>query len=165
MNGLMYQTIMQQTSTIRTANPDDFERIFALENLCFPKEHAYTRRQLRYLVTKANSTVLVETAGSLIRGFIIILYRRGTTVAGIETINVDPAFQKKGIGQRLLSASEEYLRKRKICKIRLEVSITNQSAISLYEHLGFRKITLLKQYYHFSHKGSRDAYRMVKELQ
>lgn len=164
MNGLMYQIIMKQTLNIRTVKPDDFERIFALENICFPKEQAYTRRQLHYLVTKANSTVLVETADSLIRGFIIILYRRGTIVAGIETIDVDPAFQKRGIGQRLLSVAEEHLRKRDICKIRLEVSITNQPAISLYEHAGFRKIMLLKQYYHFSHEGSRDAYKMVKEL-
>jgi len=156
---------MQQTISIRTANPDDFERIVELENFCFPKEHAYSRRQLRYLLTKANSTVLVETAGSLIRGFIIILYRRGTTVAGVETINVDPTFRKRGIGQQLLSVAEDHLIRRKIRKIRLEVSISNHAAIALYEHVGFRKITLLKQYYHFDHEGSRDAYRMVKELQ
>jgi len=155
---------MQQTINIRTANPDDFERIVELENFCFPKEYAYSRRQLRYLLTKANSTVLVETAGSLIRGFIIILYRRGTTVAGVETINVDPTFQKRGIGQRLLSAAENHLRKRKIRKIRLEVSITNQAAIALYEHAGFKKIALLKNYYLYDHDDSRDAIKMIKEL-
>jgi ribosomal protein S18 acetylase RimI-like enzyme len=155
---------MQQTNKIRIAIPDDFKRIVALENLCFPRESAYTRRQLRYLFNKANSLVLVETTGTLVRGFIIILFRRGTTVAGIETIDVDPAFQKRGIGQRLLSVAEEHLRKRKIRRIRLEVSITNRAAITLYEHAGFRKITLLKRYYHFDHEGSSHAYRMIKEL-
>ena len=155
---------MHNTNDIRIATPDDFERIVELENLCFPKEHAYTRRQLYYLLTKANSTVLVETMGTLVRGFLIILYRRGTTVAGIETINVDPAYQKKGIGLQLLSVAEEDLRKKGIHKIRLEVSISNNVAIKLYEHAGFQKIMLLKKYYHYDHEGSRDAYRMVKEL-
>jgi ribosomal protein S18 acetylase RimI-like enzyme len=155
---------MQYTIRIRIASPDDFERIVELENLCFPKEHAYTRRQLHYLLIKANSTVLVETTGALIRGFLIILYRRGTTVAGIETINVDPTHRKKGIGLRLLSVAEEHLRKKGICKIRLEVSTANNAAIKLYEHAGFQKIMLLKKYYHYDHEGSRDAYRMVKEL-
>ncbi|HIG98996.1 MAG TPA: GNAT family N-acetyltransferase [Thermoplasmata archaeon] len=156
---------MPHTAHIRIATLDDFERIIELEHLCFPREHAYSRRQLRYLLTKANSTVLVETIDALVRGFLIILYRRGTTVAGIETINVDPAFRKKGIGLRLLSAAEELLRKKEIRKIRLEVAITNTAAITLYEHAGFHQAMLLKKYYHFNHEGSRNAYRMIKELQ
>jgi ribosomal protein S18 acetylase RimI-like enzyme len=155
---------MQPTSCIRFATIDDFERIVELEHLCFPREHAYSRRQLRYLLTKANSTVLVETMDALMRGFLIILYRRGTTVAGIETINVDPAYRKKGIGLRLLSAAEEHLRKKGIHKIRLEVAITNTAAIMLYEHAGFQQTMMLKKYYHFNHQGSRDAYRMIKVL-
>ena len=155
---------MQYITRIRIATPDDFERIVELENLCFSKEQAYTRRQLHYLLIKANSTVLVETTGTFVRGFLIILYRRGTTVAGIETINIDPEHRKKGIGLRLLSTAEERLRKKGIRKIRLEVSIFNNAAIKLYEHAGFQKTILLKKYYYYNHEGSRDAYRMIKEL-
>ena len=43
----------------------------------------------------------------LYEDFIIILYRKGTRVAGIETINVDPAYRKQGVGLRLLNAAEE----------------------------------------------------------
>lgn len=155
---------MQSTSRIRVATVDDFERIVELENMCFSKVHAYTRRQLRYLLFKANSTILVETRGALLRGFLIILYRRGTTVAGLESINVDPSHRKKGIGLRLLSAAEDHLRKIGISKLRLEVAITNKAAIQLYEHAGFEITMVLKEYYHFDHEGSRDAYRMVKIL-
>lgn len=155
---------MRNTGDIRTAILKDFERIVELEKLCFPKEHAYSRRQLKYLLTKANSTVLVESNEGVIRGFLIILYRNGTTVAGIETINVDPSNRHKGIGQRLLAAAEEHLRKKGIRKVRLEVAITNKAALSLYEHAGFHKKMLLRHYYYFDHEGTRDAYRMVKEL-
>jgi len=155
---------MHKNINIRIASHDDFERIVALENLCFPKELAYTRRQLHHLLMKANSTILVETTETLVRGFIIILYRRGTTVAGIETINVDPIYRKKGIGLRLLSATEKLLRKKGIHKIRLEVSTTNHTAIKLYENAGFKKIALLKKYYYYDHESSCDAIRMVKKL-
>ena len=155
---------MHKNINVRIASPDDFESIVALENLCFPKELAYTRRQLHHLLMKANSTILVETTETLVRGFIIILYRRGTTVAGIETINVDPIYRKKGIGLRLLSATEKLLRKKGIHKIRLEVSTTNHTAIKLYENAGFKKIALLKKYYYYDHESSCDAIRMVKKL-
>ncbi|MBN1860583.1 MAG: GNAT family N-acetyltransferase [Candidatus Thermoplasmatota archaeon] len=155
---------MHITGRIRNATLKDFERMVDLEQLCFQKEHAYSRRQLRYLLTKAHSTVLIEESDNLIRGFLIILYSKGTTVAGIETINVDPSYRNKGIGRRLLTSAEEHLRKKGIRKIRLEAAITNQVALKLYEHAGFKKIKLLRHYYYFDHEGTRDAYRMVKEL-
>jgi ribosomal-protein-alanine N-acetyltransferase len=155
---------MSSTAHIRVASVDDFERIVDLERLCFPSEHAYSRRQLRYLLTKANSTVLVEAWGSVVRGFIIILYRKGTSVAGIETVNVDPFYRKQGIGLRLLTAAEARIRNKGIRRIRLEVSITNTAALALYEGAGFHQTMLLKNYYHYHHEGSRDAYRMIKEL-
>lgn len=155
---------MQQSTSVRTATLKDFERIIELERLCFPKEYAYSRRQLRYLLIKANSTVLVETENDLIRGFLIVLYRRGTTVAGIETINVDPLFQNQGIGLRLLTSAEHLMIKKGIRKIRLEVAITNRAAIKLYEHAGFQKSKLLRHYYLYNHEGARDAYRMIKLL-
>jgi len=155
---------MQETAHIRKASPNDFERIIDLENICFASEQAYTRRQLCYLLTKANSIVLVETTNAVLRGFIIILYRKGTRVAGIETINVDPVYRKQGVGLRLLNAAEECLRKKGIHKIRLEVSTTNHAAIMLYENVGFKKIALLKNYYLYDHDDSHDAIRMIKEL-
>jgi ribosomal-protein-alanine N-acetyltransferase len=164
LNEFMYPTTMQQNTRISIASPNDLERIIAIEKICFPKELAYTRRQLRYLLMKANSTVLIEKNGTLLRGFIIILYRRGTKVAGIETINVDPEYRKKGIGHRLLTTAEERIRKKGFQKIRLEVSTTNHAAIALYKNAGFKKTALLKKYYSYDHEGSRDAIRMVKEL-
>ena len=155
---------MQPSVSIRKASPNDFERIIDLENTCFTSELVYTRRQLLHLLTKANSAVLVEITNKIVRGFIIILYRKGTRVAGIETINVDPSFRKQGVGLRLLNAAEEDIRKKGMHKIRLEVSTTNHAAIMLYENAGFEKIALLKNYYLYDHDDSRDAIRMIKEL-
>jgi ribosomal protein S18 acetylase RimI-like enzyme len=155
---------MTGSGIVRRSSLHDFKRIIELEYLCFPGDLAYSKRQLRYLLTKANSTVLVETNNKVIRGFIIVLYRKGTKVAGIETINVDPQYRKKGVALRLLNAAEAGMRKKGIKKIRLEVSTTNHAAIILYGNAGFQKKSILKNYYSYDHEGSCDALRMIKEL-
>jgi len=152
------------SGVIRKITPDDLGRIIELERKCFNKYVAYTPRQLKYLITIANSSCLAETIQDTLRGFVIVLYKKGTVVAGIETLNVDPLFQGKGIGKKLLKAAEEAMCSNGINKIRLEVSVGNVSAIKLYETSGFRKVKTLKDYYFNKQYGSYDAYRMVKEL-
>lgn len=149
---------------IRKAQASDLDQIFELEKQCFQGNLSYSKQQLQYLITRAHSTCFVEEVDSLIQGFIIILYRRRTFTAGIETIDVNPALRRKGIARRLLRAAEEDMKKKKIRKIRLEVSTTNQEAIAFYESEGYTKIALLPKYYIFDHNGSKDAYRMVKLL-
>lgn len=155
---------MPSSGVIRNASLKDLSQIMNLEHKCFPGKIAYSRRQFRYLLTKAHRTFLVETFNGTLRGFIIILYKKRTIIAGLETIDVDPAYQKQGIGLRLLRAAEQEMKQKGITKIRLEVSPGNLAAIALYEKEGFKTISHLKNYYYYDHKGSRDAIRMIKEL-
>ncbi|MBN1280773.1 MAG: GNAT family N-acetyltransferase [Candidatus Thermoplasmatota archaeon] len=155
---------MLQTLYLRKASPADFDDIVQLEQSCFPKKLAYSRQQLWYLLTRAHSSVVVATQNNHLCGFIILLYKRGTRVAGIETVNVDPAYRGQGIGRQLLSAAEHDARTKKIRILRLEVAATNKAALRLYEQAGFTKSAFLKNYYQYSHQGTRDAIRMVKEL-
>lgn len=155
---------MSETLIIRDATANDIQGIFALEKKCFPDNQAYSAKQLTYLIKKANSSCLVETSEKIICGFIIVLFRRGTKVAGIETIGVDPIFQHKGIGKKLIKAAENEILKRGIKQIRLEVSVGNTPAVQLYQKSGYIIMSLLKDYYKFEHYGSQDAYRMKKTL-
>lgn len=152
------------SGVIRKITSGDLDRIIEMERKCFNKYVAYTPRQLKYLITMANSNCLAETIQETLRGFIIVLYKKGTVVAGIETLNVDPIFQGNGIGKKLIEAAEEAMYPNGVNKIRLEVSVGNVSAVKLYEISGFRKIKMLKNYYHYKQYGSYDAYRMIKEL-
>ncbi len=155
---------MFDLSIVRKANCMDLPKIIELEKSCFNSEIAYNERQLKYLIYHANSNCLVEIYKEEIRGFLVILYKKGTEVAGVETISVDNKHRCKGIAEKLLSSSEKDMFFRGIKKIRLEVSIGNTAAIKLYEKSGYRKISILKDYYTFNHFGTYDAYRMIKEL-
>ena len=149
---------------IRRINDNDLEKIIEIERKCFDDKKAYTPKQLKYLITKANSNCLVELKRDILRGFIIVLYRNGTKIAGIEIINVDPIYHGEGIGTRLLTAAEKDMKIKKINKIRLEVSTGNIAAIRLYKKFGFKQEFHLKNYYKYKHFGTYDAYKMVKEL-
>ena len=155
---------MLDLGIVRKAKCIDLPKITELEKSCFDNEIAYNKKQLKYLITQANSNCLVEIFKDEIRGFLVVLYKKGTDVAGIETISVDNKHRCKGIAEKLLFTSEEEMFFRGIKKIRLEVSIGNTAAIKLYQKSGYRIISILKNYYNFNHFGTHDAYRMIKEL-
>ena len=155
---------MMNDGVIRLVTPDDLERLVELELKCFGEKNAYTKGQLKYLISNANSYCLAEEHNKIVRGFIIVLFRKRSRVAGIETLNVDPVFRGLGIGKKLLISAEEEMKTRHIKKVRLEVSTGNRFAIGLYEKVGFKKIAVLQKYYHNINFETYDAFRMVKEI-
>lgn len=149
---------------IRRARTDDIEVIYQIEKNSFPGLTAYSKRQLAYLILKANTSTLVETENSAMHGFIIITYRKGSQIGNIETIDVDPSFQKQGVGLRLLAAAENDMKERGRKLSQLEVSEGNQAAIKLYQKAGYTIKHKIAGYYQLEHHGSCNAIRMIKTL-
>jgi len=67
--------------------------------------------------------------------------------AHITNISVKPSFRRRKIGEALLHTVIENCRKNGVKYITLEVRVSNQSAISLYEKYGFKSLGKRKQYY------------------
>lgn len=151
-------------SIIRPASGNDLDAISKIEQKCFPGPIAYSKRQLAYLLLRANSASFVESCGGVIRGFVIVTYRRRSLTGHIETIDVDPTYTKLGIGLRLLTFAEEDMRKRGKRQSQLEVSEGNKVALKLYKKAGYTLKERVKRYYRYEHRGTRDALRMVKAL-
>ena len=149
---------------IRKVTPTDIDRISAIEKKCFEGPSAYSKRRLEYFALKANSACLVATREVALLGFVIVTYRKGSVTANIETIDVDPQFQKQGIGMSLLAAAEADMKNRGVKTSQLEVSERNEAAIKLYQKAGYTAKGRLINYYKFDHCGTRHAIRMVKAL-
>jgi ribosomal protein S18 acetylase RimI-like enzyme len=154
----------KKTSIIRRANAHDIGVISEIEKACFSGLTAYSKRQLAYLILKANSTTLVETENCTVRGFIIVTYRKGSRIGNVETINADPRFRNLSVGISLLAAAEEDMKQRGMKFAQLEVSERNEPAINLYQKAGYTLKHKLVGFYRFEHNGTRDAIRMVKPL-
>ena len=72
----------------------------------------------------------------------------------IHTIGVDPDYQGRGIGRRMMNDLLDFAGPDGV--VFLEVRIGNTAAIALYESLGFEQIGVRKRYY----RNGADAYTM-----
>ena len=67
--------------------------------------------------------------------------------AHITNIAVSPEFRKKHIGEALLKTIIQYCYDEKVKYITLEVRVSNNPAIKLYEKYGFKSLGVRKGYY------------------
>lgn len=86
-----------------------------------------------------------------------------TMESHILDICVDPLYQKKGYGEKLLKYAISHARLHGIGLMYLEVRRSNYSAIMLYHKAGFVQIAERKNYYP-AKKGREDALLFAKDL-
>lgn len=55
----------------------------------------------------------------------------------MEHLFVDEAYREKGLGRKLVEEAEEHFRKQGVKKVKLTVTTTNETAISLYKDMGY----------------------------
>ncbi|NJP11822.1 MAG: ribosomal protein S18-alanine N-acetyltransferase [Leptolyngbyaceae cyanobacterium RU_5_1] len=67
--------------------------------------------------------------------------------AHITLLAVDPRYQRQGLGQALLYGLLKAAHERGLERATLEVRVSNQAAILLYEKFGFREAGRRKRYY------------------
>lgn len=81
----------------------------------------------------------------------------------IDIINISVRRENKrqGIATKLMEKVLEVAEDLEVVNIFLEVNVTNESAIKLYEKLGYVNIRTIKNYYS---KLKQDAYLMQKEV-
>ncbi len=77
-------------------------------------------------------------------GFIAGDVRRSEGVAWIATVAVLPESRGKGVGTALMAACEAQI---PLSRIRLCVRVSNDVAIRLYEHLGYKRVGEWSRYY------------------
>jgi [ribosomal protein S18]-alanine N-acetyltransferase len=144
---------------LRGYEPNDFDALWALDQVCFPPDISYSRPELRmYLALRTSFCIIAETEGKL-AGFIII-DSRDCRPAYMVTIDVVPEFRQAGVASALLVEVEKRLRDKGVKGVKLEVAETNDAAIAFYKRHGFVLIGRKPGYYN----GRLDALSMKKEL-
>ena len=144
---------------IRTATLDDVAQLLRLENACFETDRL-SRRQFRYMLTRANAVVLVDAGEETLRGYVLILFSRGTSMARLYSIAVDPNARGGGVARSLVLAAEAESRERDCAYLRLEVRKDNTASLGLFHAMGYRKFDEREDYY----EDHMDAWRFEKSL-
>lgn len=161
------------TPTLRSYAHADFEAIYEIDQVCYPAEIAYSRRDLRnYLRFPGAECVVAEiasdeapqiaTKSKLSAGIIgFCITARQRTDGYIITMDVLAAHRRHRIGSALLAEAERRLAENGVLQVGLETATDNDSAIAFWMKHGYRKVGVRKHYY----PGGRDAFSMVKTLQ
>jgi [ribosomal protein S18]-alanine N-acetyltransferase len=162
--------------SIREYRPTDFETLWELDQLCFPRGIAYSQQELSSFLARrhaislvaepdgdvdADSTgVPVDSSRLKIAGFVVahaIRHKYGR----ILTLDILPQARRFGLGTTLMMACEERLRSGGCTAVFLETAVNNEAALQLYRKLGYEVVNILPDYY-ASH--SLDAFAMGKVL-
>ncbi len=139
---------------IRPATLEDLDALVNIEQACFDTDRL-SRRNFRYMLTKANAAILVaeDTAtgsgsrpGTLLR-YVLVLFHAGTSLARLYPIAVTPASRGRGLGEALMHAAEQAALAHDCVEMRLEVRRDNPASIRLYQRLGYRQFGHYPDYY------------------
>jgi ribosomal-protein-alanine N-acetyltransferase len=131
---------------IREAKRSDLIRIAEIEKLSFEFEGWGLFFLGKFLEIPYNKIIVAEN--NEILGY--CAFSDEGEIIHIKSIAVHPNYRNKGIAKALI---KEVMKLKK--DIYLEVRVSNEIAIKLYENLGFKKIKTIKKFY----SNGEDAYR------
>ncbi|MEC7596475.1 MAG: ribosomal protein S18-alanine N-acetyltransferase [Pseudomonadota bacterium] len=108
-------------------------------------EYPWTKKQLSESIANSNNLNYILVLESKIIGYIITM--PSIDSADILNIVIHKDFKRKGFGSSLIVEISKVLSQKKIKTIFIEVRKSNLSAISFYLSLGFKEISIRKNYY------------------
>jgi len=144
---------------VRQAVPADIDAIDRIERRSFAKDR-FPRRNLRRVLKSPAAVFLIAEDGGAPAGYVMLLFRKGTSVVRLYSIAVDPDFRGLGVGERLLAEAAQRATARGANWLRLEFRPSNQAAQRLYERAGFTLLERKPGYY----DDGEDAIRMELTL-
>jgi ribosomal-protein-alanine N-acetyltransferase len=135
----------------------DVRALVQLDRRCFKPIDAYAWYEFLGLCLWPGVITLKALVDGQLAGFIAGDPRRPEGHTIIVTIAVDPRYQRRGIGERLLRAVEA---RSTLPRLQLMVRISNLPALHLYRKLNYTIVETWPRYY----EDGEDAYVMEKTL-
>lgn len=157
MNTLQVTTYSGLNLFLREITAGDIPRVMELERSAH--SHPWRQSSFEDCLKGRQKCWLAESKGTLV-GYVVVTHGGGD--AELLNLSVAPSFQRKGIGQCLLSHAVNCV-KGKADMLFLEVRVSNRKAIELYAKEGFFEVGQRKNYYPTAN-GHEDALLMAMQL-
>lgn len=136
---------------VREYHPEDFEALYQLDQACYARGIAYSRRMMREYLGLPGAICLVaedaagDGAAQRITGF--ILAEADGEDAHIITLDVSPDARRQKIGSQLYAAMETELARGGVRKILLETATDNAAGVAFWLRHGYRTAGIIRNYY------------------
>jgi [ribosomal protein S18]-alanine N-acetyltransferase len=138
--------------------PEDFETLYAIDQVCYEPAIAYSRRELRNYLRFPGADCVIAEAESKIIGFCLAAHENDWGY--IITMDVLAEHRRQGVGRALLREAERRLAAYGVREVALETATDNETAIAFWQKHGYRTVGVREGYY----PGGRDAFTMTKRL-
>lgn len=136
--------MMQRNSVdIVSAVCEDIPAIARLEKLCFSAP--WSENALLETMSREETVFLVAKSGEKICGYVGCYYVLDEGY--ITNVAVDPECRRCGIGRALIEELVARARGKQLAFLTLEVRVSNDAAIALYEQNGFEKVGRRPRFY------------------
>lgn len=133
-----------QNYEIREMTHDDVDSILQIEEMCYGAHHWSRESFLTELSNKISTYQCILNDNKCV-GY--IGFWKIMDEAHVTNISIHPDFQNKKLAHRLILSMINECYKEKIKYITLEVRVSNERAIHLYEKFGFKSLGIRKKYY------------------
>lgn len=144
---------------IRQAASGDLGELLRLENTCFATDRL-SRRSFRRWLAHEDAVFLVAATETGLAAYILVSLRRGTRLARLYSLAVDPEMRGQGLAALLIARAEQQARGKGALYMRLEVASGNSVAIRTYKQAGYKPFGIYRDYY----EDHGDAVRMQKSI-
>ena len=128
-------TITFKPATIRLATQKDIPVLVELDAICFPNKKPDAEEVFRNLLVTSNCSVFVLTQDQKVVGKAHVF--KESDRARITDIGVFPEYRGRGLASTLIKYCINHALINNKSKIVLDVEMTNESALKLYDGLGF----------------------------
>jgi len=127
----------------RSMTETDVAAVAALEKVCFSMP--WSERSIAAELNNPLSLWLVAVDGDDLAGYVGSQSVMGE--ADMMNLAVSPLYRRQGVGEHLVKALVQRLRENAVSCLTLEVRASNDSAIHLYDKLGFVQVGRRPGYY------------------
>lgn len=139
-------------------NPGDLDEVLAIEYRVYP--FPWGRGNFVDSMNSGYSCWVCRVAGELVGYFVVMM---AVDEAHLLNIAISTKHQHKGFGARLLRQAMRVTQAAGGVTLLLEVRPSNELALSLYRHFGFKQIGVRRGYYP-AEGGREDALVLTHEL-
>jgi [ribosomal protein S18]-alanine N-acetyltransferase len=136
----------QPAVLLRAYRPSDLDRLYEIDQACFPPGISYSKRELKRFIELPRSRTWVAEVEREIAGF-VVLGEEPQRVGHVITLDVTAARRRARVGSALMEAAEEGARRRGLRLIYLETAETNRPAQIFYTARGYVKVQEVEDYY------------------
>lgn len=146
--------VLKQALALRPMQMEDLDAVMAIEPTIY--SHPWTRGNFSDSLHSGYSAWVLMQQQTII-GYALMMMVLDE--AHLLNISIAKPYQKQGLGKYLLEHMIAMAKRHHAANMFLEVRTSNQSAISLYEQMGFCEMAVRRGYYP-AHQGREDAILM-----